>query len=95
MSLMKSLARVAAGVMLAKGQLQAELKFEITAPVYGTHRTAIASGNYHEDHFGAEFDLHGADGSMAHSACFGFGLERVALALARGIIVPSGALPKY
>lgn len=72
-----------AGVMLAKGQLQAELKFEITAPVYGTHRTAIASGNYHEDHFGAEFDLHSADGSMAHSACFGFGLERVALALAR------------
>ena len=72
-----------AGVMLAKGQLQAELKFEITAPVYGTHRTAIASGNYHEDHFGAEFDLHGADGSTAHSACFGFGLERVALALAR------------
>ncbi|WP_260853605.1 hypothetical protein [Kocuria palustris] len=72
-----------AGVMLAKGQRDAELKFEITAPIYESHRTAIASGNYHEDHFGAEFELRTEDGRTAHSACFGFGLERVALALAR------------
>ena len=26
--------------------------------------------------------MHTADGAVAHSACFGFGLERVALALA-------------
>lgn len=72
-----------AGIMLAKGQRQAELKYELTVPIYGTHRTAIASGNYHEDHFGAEFELSTPDGQTAHSGCFGFGLERVALALAR------------
>lgn len=72
-----------AGVMLAAGQRRAELKFELTAPVYSTHRTAIASGNYHEDHFGTEFGLRTPDGHTAHSACFGFGLERIALALAR------------
>lgn len=72
-----------AGVMLAAGQRRAELKFELTAPVYSTHRTAIASGNYHEDHFGAEFELRTPDGQTAHSACFGFGLERIALALVR------------
>lgn len=72
-----------AGVMLAKGQRAAELKFEITTQVYPGRDTAISSGNYHEDHFGAEFDLRAPDGSVAHSACFGFGLERIALSLAR------------
>lgn len=72
-----------AGVMLAKGQRAAELKFEITTEIYPGRATAISSGNYHEEHFGAEFDLRLPDGSVAHSACFGFGLERIALALAR------------
>lgn len=72
-----------AGVMLAKGQRAAELKFEITTEIYPGRNTAISSGNYHEDHFGVEFDLRTPDGSVAHSACFGFGLERIALALAR------------
>lgn len=72
-----------AGIMLARGQRRAELKFELTAPVYSDARTAISSGNCHEDHFGAEFGLRTADGATAHSACFGFGLERIALALAR------------
>lgn len=72
-----------AGVMLAKGQRTAELKFEITTQIYPGRDTAISSGNYHEDHFGAEFDLRTQDGNVAHSACFGFGLERIALALAR------------
>lgn len=72
-----------AGIMLAKGQRAAELKFEITTQIYPGRDTAIASGNYHEDHFGAEFGLRTPDGSVAHSACFGFGLERIALALAR------------
>jgi seryl-tRNA synthetase len=43
--------------------------------------TAIGSSNYHEDHFGHSFDLRLADGTPAHSACVGFGLDRVALAL--------------
>lgn len=72
-----------AGVMLAKGQRAAELKFEITTQIYQGRDTAISSGNCHEDHFGVEFDLRTTDGAVAHSACFGFGLERIALALAR------------
>ncbi|MDH5151652.1 hypothetical protein [Kocuria palustris] len=72
-----------AGIILSRGQREAELKFELTAPVYSDARTAISSGNYHEDHFGQEFGLRTSDGSVAHSACFGFGLERIALALAK------------
>ena len=43
--------------------------------------TAIGSSNYHEDHFGHSFGLHLADGTPAHSACIGFGLDRTTLAL--------------
>ena len=43
--------------------------------------TAIASANYHEDHFGLPFGMHTPDGEVAHSACFGYGLERITLAL--------------
>ena len=71
-----------AGKLLSAGQREAQLKFEILTEVYPGHPTAIASANLHEDHFGESFHLHTADGAVAHSACFGFGLERVALALA-------------
>jgi seryl-tRNA synthetase len=51
-------------------------------PICSTEKpTAIGSCNYHLDHFGIAFDIRTADGSIAHSACVGFGLERVALAL--------------
>jgi len=43
--------------------------------------TAIVSCNYHLDHFGHAFDIKSADGRVAHSACIGFGLERITLAL--------------
>jgi len=43
--------------------------------------TAIMSSNCHRDHFGASFDIATAAGETAHSACVGFGVERVALAL--------------
>lgn len=71
-----------AGKLLSAGQREAQLKFEILTEVYPGHPTAIASANLHEDHFGEAFHIHTADGAVAHSACFGFGLERVALALA-------------
>jgi seryl-tRNA synthetase len=45
--------------------------------------TAIASANYHLDHFGVPFAIRTADGEAAHSACIGFGLERITLALLR------------
>jgi seryl-tRNA synthetase len=73
-----------AGRMLAANQRATALKFEITCPVSSTGiRTAIASANYHESHFGDSFGIRTDAGSPAHSACIGFGLERVALALLR------------
>lgn len=67
--------------LLSRGQLDKELKFEIVAPISSTQPGAVASSNYHEDHFGAAFDLKDANGQVAHTACIGFGLERITLAL--------------
>jgi hypothetical protein len=41
------------------------------------------SSNCHRDHFAVPFGIETADGAVAHSACVGFGIERVALALLR------------
>ena len=63
-------------------QREQALKFELVIPICSTDKpTAIGSCNYHLDHFGSVFDITTADGSVAHSACVGFGLERIALAL--------------
>ncbi|MFO0878178.1 MAG: amino acid--[acyl-carrier-protein] ligase [Gemmataceae bacterium] len=73
-----------AGKMMAASQKEQDLKFELVATVACAERpTAIASCNCHLDHFGHAFDIHTADSKPAHSACIGFGLERVALALFR------------
>ncbi|HYC36424.1 MAG TPA: amino acid--[acyl-carrier-protein] ligase [Usitatibacter sp.] len=65
-------------------QKEQALKFEFVFPVCSTEKpTAIGSCNYHQDHFGIAFDIRTPDGKPAHSACVGFGLERVALALFR------------
>lgn len=69
------------GALLATSQRDAELKYEVLADLTAAGPTAIASANLHEDHFGAPFGLTTPDGSVAHSACFGYGLERIALAL--------------
>ncbi|MGH3510486.1 MAG: amino acid--[acyl-carrier-protein] ligase [Nocardioidaceae bacterium] len=71
-----------AGKMLATNQRDIELKFEIVCPVISEEApTAIASANYHLDHFGLPFAIETSDGSVAHTACIGFGLERITLAL--------------
>jgi seryl-tRNA synthetase len=63
-------------------QREQNLKYEFVIPICSTDKpTAIGSSNYHLDHFGSVFDIRTADGQVAHSACVGFGLERVALAL--------------
>ena len=63
-------------------QREQNLKYEFVIPVCSKEKpTAIGSCNYHLDHFGVAFDIHTADGAVAHSACVGFGLERIALAL--------------
>jgi seryl-tRNA synthetase len=70
-----------AGRLLAASQREQALKFEILAPVRGPEPTAIASFNYHRDHFAATYGITMEDGEVAHTACLGFGLERVVLAL--------------
>jgi seryl-tRNA synthetase len=63
-------------------QIEQTLKYEFVIPICSDEKpTAIGSCNYHLDHFGAAFDIRTSDGEVAHSACVGFGLERVALAL--------------
>jgi seryl-tRNA synthetase len=71
-----------AGRMLAASQREQALKYEIVVPITSVDRpTAYVSCNYHQDTFGRAFEIRNARGSLAHSACVGFGLERVALAL--------------
>lgn len=70
-----------AGRLLAAGQREQELKYEITSPISSTVPGAISSANYHQDHFGKSFNLIVNNGSFAHTACIGFGLERITLAL--------------
>lgn len=71
-----------AGRMLANNQRDQNLKFELLIPVTSTtNQTACMSFNYHQDAFGAKWGLNLADGEVAHTACVGFGLERIALAL--------------
>jgi seryl-tRNA synthetase len=67
--------------MMAQGQLEKELKFEIIASISSESPGAISSGNYHEDHFGITFSISSHDGQVAHSACFALGLDRITLAL--------------
>ena len=70
--------------MMAAAQKEQDLKYELVVPVANPDKpTAVASCNQHLDHFGHAFGIETADGKPAHSACVGFGLERVALALFR------------
>jgi seryl-tRNA synthetase len=69
------------GRLLAASQRTKELKYELVAPISSTAPGAIGSANYHEDHFGAAFDIRLEGGDVAHTACIGFGLERIALSL--------------
>lgn len=71
-----------AGRMLKNNQRQQNLKFEMLIPVESVEKpTACMSFNYHQDHFGTLWGLQTADGAVAHTACVGFGFERLALAL--------------
>ncbi len=70
------------GRMLAANQRTEELKYEIVAPVFDVGRpTAISSSNCHLDHFSRPFGIETADGDLAHTSCFGFGVDRITLAL--------------
>ncbi|MEA2126913.1 MAG: hypothetical protein QOI80_3695, partial [Solirubrobacteraceae bacterium] len=71
------------GRMLAVSQREQALKFEVLVPIASPEPTAVASFNYHQEHFAEVHGLTLADGGVAHTACLGFGLERVTLALLR------------
>ena len=71
------------GRMLAANQRSEELKFELVVPVVrlGVGRRPSRRSNRHLDHFARPFGIDTADGEVAHTACFGFGIDRIALAL--------------
>lgn len=70
------------GRMLAANQRDQELKFEIVCPITSTEKpTAIMSFNYHQEHFSSTFGIKTSNGETAQTACLGFGMERIVLAL--------------
>jgi seryl-tRNA synthetase len=72
------------GRMLAASQREQKLKFEVLVPVISEDKpTAVCSFNYHQEHFGKIFEINTPDGAIAQTACLGFGMERVVMALFR------------
>ena len=71
------------GKFLANSQREQSLKFEALVPIATPQPTAVASFNYHQEHFGSAFNIQLKDGRPASSACVGFGLERITVALFR------------
>ena len=71
-----------AGRVMASSQRDLGLKFELLVPVNSEENpTACLSFNYHQDHFGSTWDIRTETGGVAHTACVGFGMERVTIAL--------------
>jgi len=72
------------GKMLAVSQKEQKLKFEVLVPVISeADPTAVCSFNFHQEHFGSTFAIRTTDGQIANTACLGFGLERIVMALFR------------
>ena len=67
---------------MAANQLDQRRKGELLVPVISQDKqTALCSFNWHQEYFTSKFRIRNADESVAHTACLGFGLERVTLAL--------------
>jgi seryl-tRNA synthetase len=85
------------GRLLARSQRAQALKFEVLVQIAGPEPTAVASFNYHQDHFASTYGIAfgDGDGGPAHTACLGFGLERITLALLRrhGLDVDAWPVP--
>jgi len=72
------------GKLLATSQREETLKFELLVPIASKDSpTACVSFNYHRDLFGRAWKIETATGEVAHTACVGFGVERITLALFR------------
>lgn len=73
-----------AGRLLASHQREGNLKFELLVPIVAEGpRTACVSFNDHRDLFGQAWAIETEAGGTAHTACVGFGVERLTLALLR------------
>lgn len=70
------------GKMMKASQKEQHLKYELVVPITSIEKpTAVFSGNYHMDHFASVFNIKTSVGNIAHTACVGFGMERITLAL--------------
>ena len=70
------------GKMRAINQVELQLKCEVLVPVCSSDEpTAMCSFNFHQENFGTAFDIRTPNGMVANTACLGFGLERVTMAL--------------
>ena len=68
------------GKLLAANQREQSLKFELLVPITSaSSRRRACSFNYHQDLFGRAWGIETAAGETAHTACVGFGLERITL----------------
>ena len=56
-------------------------KYEIVCAIQPDGQPTAVSSNYHLDHFGTGFGIESANGDAAHTACVGFGGERITGAL--------------
>ena len=72
----------AAASSSAVSQIEQALKFELLVPVRSAEQpTACMSFNYHQDHFGAAWNLRNVAGQTMHTGCVAFGMDRLALAM--------------
>lgn len=70
------------GRLMARSQRENELKFEMLVPLAGPDGpAACASFNDHLTKMSSAWDIRLSDGVLAHTACVGFGLDRLALAV--------------
>lgn len=83
------------GRMLKHSQREQALKFEVLVPIASPEPTAVASFNYHRDHFTSINGISMHSGGEAHTACLGFGLERCVLALLRKHGLDPGLWPAF
>jgi len=84
-----------AGRMMKASQRDQNLKFELLVPIESVEKpTACLSFNYHQDHFGVTWGIRTAQDEVAHTACVGFGMERVTLALFKHHGLDTSAWPE-
>lgn len=70
------------GQIMAVSQRQQALKFELLIPYHASAKpTACMSFNYHRDHFGVVWDIRDQQGTIAHTSCVAFGIDRLTVAL--------------